>query len=168
MAVTEPPQTDSPTELVRWAFERLNEHDVSVLKQFWDDETYERFPDEECVGADAIAAYFQRVFDAVEHFHIRPVDITGSGDDVYVHWHMTGVHRGRFAGVDGTGKAIAIDGIDHFVIRDGKVVSNHVVFDQLQFATQIGLLPPTGTPADRALKGAFNLRTKALGKLRRR
>jgi steroid delta-isomerase-like uncharacterized protein len=170
MAVTDttstPPETTSPGELVRWAFGRLNAQDVDVLRQFWTPETYERFPDRECRGADEIVAYFEESFAAIGDFEIEVVNLVEQGEDVYVQWHLTGTHRGTFAGVEGTGKPLAIDGIDHFVVRDGRVVSNFVVFDQMQYAQQIGMFPTPGTPADRAVKGAFNLRTRALAKLR--
>jgi hypothetical protein len=67
-----------------------------------------------------------------------------------------------------TGKALAIDGIDHFVVRDGKIVSNFVVVDQLQYARQIGMMPPDGSAADKAMKSVFNARTKLAEKLKRR
>lgn len=35
--------------------------------------------------------------------------------------------------------------LDHFVIRDGMVVSNFVVFDQLQYARQIRMFPADGS-----------------------
>ena len=43
-------------------------------------------------------------------------------DDVFVHWHLEGTHEGPLLGIEPTGKPLAIDGMDHFVIRDGKVV----------------------------------------------
>lgn len=81
---------------------------------------------------------------------------------------MTGTHSGPLLGVEPTGKALAIDGIDHFVMRDGKVVSNFVVVDQLQYARQIGMMPPDGSAPDRAMKGVFNARTKLAQRLKRR
>jgi hypothetical protein len=53
------------------------------------------------------------------------------------------------------------------VVRDGEVISNSVVFDQMQYARQIGLLPADGSAADKALKGAFNARTRLAAKLSR-
>jgi hypothetical protein len=52
-------------------------------------------------------------------------------------------------------------------VRDGKVVSNFVVFDQLQYARQIGMMPPDGSTTDRAMKGVFNARTKLARQLKR-
>ena len=45
-------------------------------------------------------------------------------------------------------------------VRDGKMASNFVVFDQMEVGRQLGLLPPDGSPPDRALKAAFNAKTK--------
>ena len=80
---------------------------------------------------------------------------------------MTGTHKGSLLGIEPTGKPLAIDGIDHFVIRDRKVVSNFVVADQLQYARQIGMMPPDGSAGDKAFKAAFNLRTRVASKLGR-
>jgi hypothetical protein len=57
--------------------------------------------------------------------------------------------------------------MDHFVMRDGIVLSNFVVFDQMQYARQIGMLPPDGSLADKSLKRAFNARTSLVGRVRR-
>jgi hypothetical protein len=40
------------------------------------------------------------------------------------------------------------------------MASNFVVFDQMEVGRQLGLLPPDGSPPDRALKAAFNAKTK--------
>lgn len=158
----------TPTELVRWVFERINAHDVQSIRPFWTDETVEYFPDATCRGADEVAAYFADKFAAIEGFHLEVVAVAGSGDDVLVHWRMTGRHTGTLLGVAATGQALEIDGSDHFVLREDRVVTNTVVFDQMTFARQVGLLPPDGSAADRALKTAFNAKTRAAVALRRR
>ena len=84
-----------------------------------------------------------------------------------MHWHLTGTHTGPVLGIEPTGKPIAIDGIDHFVVRDGNVVSNFVVFDQMQYARQLGMMPPDASPPDRAFKGLFNARTRLARRLKR-
>jgi steroid delta-isomerase-like uncharacterized protein len=162
-----PPANASNGELVRWAFETLNQHEVAPLRPYWTDETVERFPDRTCRGADEIAAYFEDAFAAIPDFHMEVLAVVEQGDDVFVHWHLTGTHQGELLGIAATGKRLAIDGIDHFVIRDGRVVSNFVVFDQMQYARQIGMMPEDGTGADRALKQAFNARTRLVRRFKR-
>ncbi len=168
MAIATPPTGVSNAELIRWTFEQLNNHDLSGLKQFWAADTVERFPDRTCRGSDEVAAYFEETFAALPDMRIDPLSIVEQGDDVFVQWHMTGTHTGPVQGIEATGKTIALDGMDHFVLRDGKVVSNFVVFDQMQYSRQIGILPSQDSVADKAMKSAFNARTKVAEFLKNR
>jgi predicted ester cyclase len=169
MAVTTPPTGVSNGALVRWAFDVINSHDITPLRAFWTPATVERFPDGTYHGEDALAGYFEALFAALPNLHMHVTTITEQGEDVFVHWHLTASHTGAaFQGIEPTGRAIALDGMDHFVVRDSTVVTNFVVFDQMQFARQIGLLPPDGSAADRATKAAFNAKTRLLARLRSR
>jgi len=169
MAVATPPTGVSNGELIRWAFGVINGHDITPLRAFWTDATVERFPDRTCHGEEAIAGYFTDLFAALPDVHMDVTKIVEQGEDVFVHWHLTATHTGApLQGVLPTGRALAVDGIDHFIVRDGTVVSNFVVFDQMQFAHQIGLLPPDGSAGDRAVKAAFNAKTRLRARLRRR
>jgi predicted ester cyclase len=166
MTTAAPPKQASNGELIRWAFERLNDHDVAPLKEFWTEDTVEHFPDRTCRGPAEIAAYFEDTFRAIHDFNMEVVSLAEQGDDVFVQGHLTGTHEGTLLGIEPTGKPIALDGMDHFVVRDGRVVSNFVVSDQMDYARQIGMIPPDGSAADRAMKAAFNARTKLARRLR--
>jgi steroid delta-isomerase-like uncharacterized protein len=167
MSIAAPPKQASNADLVRWAFGRVNDHDVESLKQFWTEDSVERFPDKTCHGAEEIAAYFEDVFSAIPDWRLEIVGLAEQGDDVFVHWHMTGTHEGPLMGIEPTGKPLAIDGIDHFVVRDGRLVSNFIVMDQMDYARQLGMMPTDGSAADKGLKTAFNLRTKLARRLGR-
>jgi predicted ester cyclase len=169
MAVAAPPTGVSNGELVRWSFQVLNEHDVESMRPLWTSATIERFPSGTLHGPEAMGAYFKALFAAVPDLHMRIVALAEAGADVFVRWQMTGTHTGaRFEGIEPTGRAIAVDGMDHVVVSDGTIASTFVVFDQMQFARQIGMLPPDGSEADRAMKAAFNAKTRLLARLRRR
>ncbi len=103
-----------------------------------------------------LAAYFSDKFASIEGFHLEILGIAASGDDLLVHRRMTGRHTGTLLGLAGTGKSITIEGMDHFVLRDGKALTSTIVFDQMAFARQVGLLPPDRSAVDRTLKAAFN------------
>ncbi|SEC32481.1 ester cyclase [Rhodococcus koreensis] len=163
-----PPNDVSNALLVRWAFERINAKDVGSLRSFWTSDSTVHFPTGTCRGSDEIAVYFDQVFAAVSDFAFEIVAMAEAGNDVLVHWRLTGRHVGTFVGVAATGRRIEFEGFDHFVIADGKVVTNTVRYDQMEFARQIKLLPPDGSIADRALKAAFNAKTRVVGIARRR
>jgi hypothetical protein len=92
-----------------------------------------------------------------------PADVS---DGALIRWGFE-ILNTRFEGIDPTGRAVAIDGMDHLVVRDGTIVSNFIVSDQMQFARQIGMLPPDGSAGDRATKAAFNARARLRGRRRR-
>jgi steroid delta-isomerase-like uncharacterized protein len=166
MAIATAPTDVSNAELIRWAFEILNRHDAASLEQLYTTDTVERFPDRTCRGAREIVAYFEEAFAAIPDWNMQIEGLAEQGDDVFVQWHLTGTHSGPLLGIAPTGKALSIDGIDHFVVRDGKVVSNFVVVDQLQYARQIGMMPPEGSAAERAMTRLFNARTKLTRRLK--
>ncbi|GGC55779.1 ester cyclase [Hoyosella rhizosphaerae] len=163
-----PPSNISNTELIQWVFERLNENDSHSLRQLWTAETVEYFPDVTCQGPDQIAAWFEDKFAAIEGFRLNVLCITESGSDVLVHWRMTGRHTGTLVGIAATGRPIDVEGIDHFVLQDGKVASNTVIFDQLKLARQLGFMPPDASHLENAAKTAFNLKTRVRTAITRR
>jgi steroid delta-isomerase-like uncharacterized protein len=167
MAIAAPPTGASNADLIRWSFDAINRRDLAALRQLWTDATVERFPDRTCHGADEVAGYFEEAFAAIPDWHMEVRAIVAEGDDVFAQWHLTGTHEGPLLGIAPTGKRLAIDGMDHFVVRDGKVISNFVIFDQMQYARQIGMMPSDGSAGDKAVKAAFNARTKVAERLKR-
>jgi steroid delta-isomerase-like uncharacterized protein len=149
------------TELVQQVFDAINAHDVDALSGLWADDVEERFPDKTCRGKEELSAYFRGLFAALPDFRMELAGTVEDGDAVFARWRLTATHTGgQFNGIDTTGKAIDVDGMDHFTFRDGRMASNFVVFDQMAVGRQLGLLPPDGSSADRALKAAFNAKTK--------
>ena len=159
------------TELAQQILDALSAHDLDALRGIWADDVVERFPDKTCRGKDELAGYFAGLFAALPDFRMEKVSSVEDGDTVFVRWSMTGTHTGsQFSGLDATGKAVTLDGMDEMTFRDGKLASNFVVFDQMDVGRQLGLLPPDGSPPDRALKAAFNAKTKVaelIGEIRR-
>jgi steroid delta-isomerase-like uncharacterized protein len=144
-------------EIVKAAVAALNAHDAAAITTFWAPTGEERFPDAVCHGHEEIRRYFQAVFDAIPDLHIEPMAFAADDDAVFMRSVISGTHTGgRFKGIAPTRKRVDIPAIDHFTVRDGKIASNFVVFDQMEMGRQLGLLPPDDSVADKALKVAFN------------
>jgi steroid delta-isomerase-like uncharacterized protein len=155
------------TEVALKVFEAINAHDTAAMREVWAPGVKERFPDKTCHGPDELAAHFEDLFAAMPDLRMEAKDSVESGETVFVRWVLTGHHTGApFSGIERTGAAIELDGMDQFTIRDGKVAENFVVFDQMEVGRQLGLLPPDGSAADRALKAAFNAKTKVVETIR--
>jgi predicted ester cyclase len=169
MAATAPPVDATNADLIRWSFDVLNTHDVTPLRQFWTDESWERFPTRTRRGPDDIAQEFEAAFRALPDFRIEIQAMAEQGDDVLVRWRLTGAHSGEaWEGIAPSGRRVELDGFDHFTIRDRRVISNFVVFDQLQFARAVGFVPQEDSPGDRVLKAAYAARLKVAERLRER
>ena len=168
MATATPPRSASNADVIRWSFEQLNRHDIDALRELWAADTVERFPDRTCRGTEEIAAYFEETLAAIPDFHLEIVGLVEQGDEVAVRWRLTGTHEGRIQGIDGTGKRLELDGVDHLTLKDGRIASNFVVFDQMQWGRQIGMLPPEGSAADRAVKAALNAKTRVAKEIQAR
>ena len=164
-------ETRSLTELARHVFtDVLNRRDADALREYWAEDVVEVFPTGILRGQDAVHAYFAETFAAMPDFRIEATHIAESGEEtVFVKWHTSGTFNGGpWNGIEPTGDRLEIDGMDCFTIRDGLVVHNFIVFDQMSFARQIGMMPPDGSAGDRALRAAFNAKTKLRDRLRSR
>src|SRR3712207_1121820 len=113
----------SNTAIVHELIDAINAHDVARMRERWTPETVERFPDVTCTGQQEIGDYFQALFDAFPDVRMQIMATAEEGETVFMRWRATGTHTGGpFQGIGVTGKAIEIDGSDHFTIRDGKIV----------------------------------------------
>ncbi len=51
-------------------------------------------------------------------------------------------------------------GMDLLTVEDGKLVDNQAYTNGMELARQIGAMPPQGSRAEKAMAGAFNLKTR--------
>jgi steroid delta-isomerase-like uncharacterized protein len=69
------------------------------------------------------------------------------------HWRGGGTHTGPLEppGFAPTGRAWELDGVDFHEYRDGRVHRLRIAFDMMSASRQLGLVPATGSRAERAL-----------------
>jgi steroid delta-isomerase-like uncharacterized protein len=72
------------------------------------------------------------------------------------HWRGTGTFTGRMdpPGFAPTGRRWEIDGADFHEYRDGRICRLRVVFDLMSVSRQLGVMPPSGSRAERAMAAA--------------
>lgn len=146
---------------MRWTVDVVNAHDAEALRQVYDPTIRARFPTRTVRGADALVAWWGEVFAAVPDLALTIQGLAESGTaqqgEVFLRWRLTGHHAGAaWEGIEATGARVDLDGMDHVVVADGAVASTFVIFDQVQFARQIGLLPAEGSRLDVGLRRGFN------------
>jgi steroid delta-isomerase-like uncharacterized protein len=167
-----PPETRSPGQLARHLFELIfDRRDVDAVRPFWTESSVYRFLalDVDARGPDQIAAVFRELHAAIPDFQMTIENVVEDDRHALVQWSAGGTFDGApFQGIEPTGRRVALQGCD--VIRvtdDDKLDVNTIYYDGAEFARQIGMLPPRGSAADRALAGGFNIRMRLRRRLRR-
>ena len=121
--------------------------------------------DEPAIGRGAVADFARSGFVAFPDLVFSDLGEPAIAADeraAYVPWLMTGTNTGPIdpPGFAATGKSIAVRGFDVWQFRDGLIWRYEAIYDFSAMATQLGLLPPRGGLAERAIVGAQRLRSK--------
>lgn len=158
-------------EVVTEYFDALGEQDLDRAVATWKPGSLDRlhgFAD--LVAPDGIRQYFGGIFATMPDFRLEALSMVAGGDDVAVRWRATGTFdgTGRFEGLAPNGRSVELEGLDLLTVRDGKIVANEAYTNGMEFARQVGALPPQGSAQERAMAAAFNAKTAIEKKIRNR
>jgi predicted ester cyclase len=161
--------TKTAREVVTEYFDAIGAQDLDRAVATWEPGSLDRlhgFGD--LPAPDGIREYFGGIFKAVPDFRLEVLSMVAEGDDVAVRWRATGKFDGseRFEGLAPNGSAIELEGLDLLTVRDGKIVGNEAYTNGMEFARQVGALPPRGSAAEKAMAAAFNAKTAIQKRLR--
>jgi predicted ester cyclase len=93
-------------------------------------------------GRHHIREAVDRAHAAFEGFREEIKTIVADDERVVIHFTITGKHTGQWGPLPGTGKDVAFDEIVIMTVRDGKVVHQAGVIDNLTGLRQVGAIPP--------------------------
>ena len=152
-------------ETVRSYFDAVIARDPDGMAEHWaEDGIEEILPVGIFRGPEEVKAWFTELFTAVPDFDMTLDRVLAHGNDVLVQWRMTGTFTGGpLIGIEPTGRRIEMRGLDWLEVEGDKVVRNTAFADGAALARDMGLLPPQGSGAEKAMFGAFNALTKARG-----
>jgi steroid delta-isomerase-like uncharacterized protein len=94
-----------------------------------------------------------RAFPDLRFSEPDPRVIAAQGDLVLWAWRMEGTHRGEIdpPGFAPTGARMGVDGVDHWIFRDGRIALYRAYYDMNDLARQLGIVPPAGSRAERGM-----------------
>ena len=149
-------------EHVTSLFAAIGSRDVRAVGEHWsEDGVDEIVPIGVLRGRAEVEDFFRGLFAAVPDLETRVVRVVPGDRVAAVEWRMSGTFTGEpFQGIDPTGKAVELRGLDLVEVEENKVVGITAYYDGAEFARQVGLMPPQDSSAERALKSAFNAVTK--------
>ncbi len=152
----------SSSVIAKRYFAALNQRDLDAAVGCWKPGAVERLIGQgELVAPDGVREYFTALFAAFPDFHFELIDTTTQRERCTVRWRATAtfVGPGRFQGLRPNGERIAIEGCDVLEVREDQIAANAAYLDSGEVARQLGLLPPTGSDAERRLMALANART---------
>lgn len=168
MSVTS--QSNSVGSVARAYFEAVAARDLEAMVGFYEPGgTGEIHGLVELIVPDTYRTWFANLFAAFPDFRFEILDVVAEGEKAAVRWHATGTFNGeaRFEGMDPTGARVDLTGCDVLTIRNGKIHRNDAYMNGAQMAQQLGALPHAGSPPERAMLAALNLKTRLARALRR-
>lgn len=162
-------ETETAREVVAEYFDAIREQDMDRAVAHWKPGSIDHlFGFGDLIAPDGIQHYFNNLFAAVPDFRLEVRDMVAERNRVAVLWRATGTFDGteKFQGLVPNGRAIELEGCDLLAVEDGKIVDNQAYTNGMEFGRQVGALPPTGSPQERAMAAAFNAKTALEKRLR--
>lgn len=128
---------------MRQLYDRVNAGDLDGLGSLLADDFVEH---EDLPGApstkDGVIAFFRAFREAFPDMAMHAEDVLVSGDKVVARARVTGTHRGDWAGMPATGRAIDVPLIDIIRIGDDGLAREHWgVLDAMTMMQQLGAVP---------------------------
>ena len=144
-------------------FDAITRHDIDAAVAMWKPGGRENVRSQvDTTAPEGVRAFLSGLIEAFPDFGFTIVETTVQDDRAAVRWEVHATFTGdRFQGVAATGAPIFLEGVDVLIVRDGLIVENNAFADGLSLVRQLGLMPPDGSAPERAMKGAFNAKTKA-------
>ncbi|MGD9529636.1 ester cyclase [Pseudonocardia sp.] len=97
-------------------------------------------------GADGARAFWQGYQGAFPDNRVVARAVFGAGDQAVEEAAFEGTHTAALVGADGTevpptGRRVSVPFTAVYGLRDGRVATYHLYFDQVELLTQLGLMP---------------------------
>jgi predicted ester cyclase len=169
-AKTKAPRKKGAKSVVREYFDGLAEQDLDRALAVWKPGSIDHMYGMGDLDAPAgIRTWFTNLFGAFPDWRFEVLELIASGEHAAARWRVSATFAGpgRFQGIVPTGAKVELEGCDMFRVVDEQIVENHAYTNGAYLAQQLGLLPPSGSAAERAMTGAFNAKTAATGAIRK-
>lgn len=155
----------TPEETVRSYFDAVIARDPEAMATHWAEEGIEEIlPVGIFRGPEEVKGYFTELFTAVPDMDFTVERVLAQDQNVLVQWRAAGTFTGGpLMGVDPTGRRVELRGLDWLEVEGELITRNTAFADGAALARGMGLLPPQGSAAEKAMFSAFNALTKARG-----
>ncbi|MEZ4649398.1 MAG: ester cyclase [Candidatus Eisenbacteria bacterium] len=123
----------------RFVDDVLNGKNPGSLHDLVDPDYVYRAPGEELRGRDGLAALLEGYRSAFPDLEISIDELVSGGDVTVLSFTLTGTHRGDLLGHAPTGHRVKVHGMVRSRFRNGRIVDEWELIDQLSLFQQLGL-----------------------------
>jgi steroid delta-isomerase-like uncharacterized protein len=90
--------------------------------------------------------------------------LTADGDEVALRWRMRGTMTGPVdpPGFAPTGRAMEVEGVDLWTLRDGRIARYRAFYDMNDVARQLAIAPAPGSRAEKAMVALQRLQARVV------
>jgi steroid delta-isomerase-like uncharacterized protein len=95
---------------------------------------------QEIVGPNEFIGFHRELLSAMPDMKLEVLRVLADGENVCLHWQITGTHAGHGFGMKPTGKELPFSGMSWFIVKDGRIVEGWDCWNQARMtATMAGL-----------------------------
>lgn len=121
-------------------------------------------PEPAC-GVPAVQEFMRMSFRAFPDLRFSepdPPHVTANGEQVSWAWTMEGTMTGSVdnPGFAPTGRRMRVDGVDLWTMQDGRISRYRAFYDATDLARQLGIMPPSGSRAERLMVALQRLQAR--------
>jgi predicted ester cyclase len=136
-------------ELALALIEALNTRELSQWSQKLSEDYAGEYPGVPVLNKTQSLGYNRRFVIAFPDTHFEVHSVAAQGDQVFVHWTVSGTHSERLAAVTGrtippTRRRATVSGVLLTEVRDGEIVRQYWYWDQLSVLDQLGIMEHPG------------------------
>jgi steroid delta-isomerase-like uncharacterized protein len=129
--------------------EALNTRDLDQWSQILSDDYAAEYPGVPMLNKPQSIGYNKRFVIAFPDTHFEVHIVAAQGDQVFIHWTVSGTQAERLATVTGrtippTRRKATVSGVLLTEVRDGEIVREGWYWDQLSLLDQLGIMEHPG------------------------
>ena len=129
--------------------EALNARDLDPWSQNLSEDYVAEYPGVPVLNKTQSLGYNRRFVIAFPDTHFQVHSVVAQGDQVFIHWTVSGTQTERLATVTGrtippTRRRATGSGVLLTQVRDGEIVREHWYWDQLSLLDQLGIMEHPG------------------------
>ena len=128
-------QRDEQRSLYLSYLKYCNEHDFDRMASFY---TSTIKVNDVLMDPAAVTAQFAPLISAFPDWHWEIRHIVVDGDNIAVHFTVTGTHQGAFQGIEATGRRVTVSEFTLYRLEDGKFAEVWDLVDMDAVMSQIG------------------------------